>query len=126
MYSMPYQYPILPGTDEWEAFESRTEMVEACQIPEHLLDNMTTDALLQTILNYPFLSEMVMFYRTPEECERESGFWHIAGEFNGLQEFMKRKDALQSLKRYGSFTNLESNSHVTIIIYRNVARYQGF
>lgn len=42
--------------------------------------------------------QMTMFYRTPEECEQERGFWHIAGEFNGLQEFMKRADALQSLK----------------------------
>lgn len=121
---MPYQYPIVPGTDEWEAFESRTEMVDACQIPETILKEISTEALLQTILKYPFLSEMTMFYRTPEECEQERGFWHIAGEFNGLQEFMKREDALQSLKKYGSFTDLESNSHVLTIIYRNVWSYQ--
>lgn len=124
MISSPYQYPILPRSDEWKMFESRTEMVDACQIPETILKKMTTEALLETIIKYPFLSEMTMFYRTPEECEQESGFWKIAAEFNGLQEFMKREDALQSLKKYGSFTNLESNSHVFTIIYRNVWSYQ--
>lgn len=118
----PYQYPVVPGTIEWENFESRSDMIEACQIPQDTLERLSTDALLQTILDYPFLSEMVMFYRTPEEREQELGFWHIANSFNGLQEFMKREDALSTLEEYGSFNNLDNNGSPLVIIYRNIIR----
>lgn len=116
----PYQYPITPGSIEWEGFESRLDMIDACQIPKHILDKLSTSALLQTVLTYPFLSEMTMFYRTPEECEQEIGFWHIANSFNGLQELIMREDALLELKNYGSFNNLDNNDSVLTIIYRNI------
>jgi len=120
----PYQYPIVPGTQEWIQLESRPEMLEACQIPQEILDKLSTDALLQTILDYPFLSEMTMFYRTPEECNAEADFWFITDSFNGLQEFLSRKDALSALEKYQSFNALDNNSNVLTIIYRNVLSFQ--
>lgn len=119
----PYQYPIVPGTEAWENFESRPEMVAACQIPQDILERLSTDALLQTILDYPFLSEMTMFYRTSEECEQELGFWHIANSFNGLQELLNRGDALSTLEQYGSFHHLDNNERPLTIIYRNILKY---
>lgn len=121
----PYQYPVVPGTQEWMRFESRPEMVEACQIPQDILDKLSTGALLQTILKYPFLSEMTMFYRTPEEREAEAGFWHITNSFNGLQEFMLREDALPALETYQSFHDLQNNSSALTIIYRNISIFQN-
>lgn len=121
----PYQYPIIPGTQEWMQLESRPEMLDACQIPEEILDKLSTDALLQTILDYPFLSEMTLFYRTPEECSSEAGFWFITESFNGLQEFLSRRDALSSLEKYQNFNNINNNSSVLTIIYRNVLNFQN-
>lgn len=121
----PYQYPIVPGTQEWMQLESRPEMLEACQIPKEILDKLSTDALLQTILDYPFLSEMTMFYMTPEECNSEAGFWFITDSFNGLQEFLSRKDALSVLEKYQSFNALDNNGNVLTIIYRNVLSFQN-
>ena len=121
----PYQYPVQPGTEEWAAFESRVEMAEACQIPQDVLERLSTDALLQTVLDYPLLPEMLMFYRTPEECAAEVGFWHIADSFNGLQELMGRRDALSCLEQYGTFNNLQWNGNVLTIMYRNILHAQS-
>ena len=38
-------YPILPGTKEWENFNSRDEMMAACQIPTEIVASMSTEAL---------------------------------------------------------------------------------
>jgi len=121
----PYHYPIVPGTQEWIQLESRPEMLEACQIPKKILDKLSTDALLQTILEYPFLSEMTLFYMTPEESNSEAGFWFITDSFNGLQEFLSRKDALSALEKYQSFNALDNNCSVLTIIYRNVLKFQN-
>ena len=121
----PYQYPIVPGTQEWMQLESRPEMLEACQIPKEILDKLSTDALLQTILDYPFLYEMTLFYMTPEECNSEAGFWFITDSFNGLQEFLSRRDALSALEKYQSFNALDNNGSVLTIIYRNVLSFQN-
>ncbi len=56
-----YEYPIVPGTPEWAEFESHVEMIEACQIPEDILTNMCTHGLIVTCLNYPLLSDILVF-----------------------------------------------------------------
>ena len=120
----PYQYPIMPGSAEWAQLESRTEMVKRCQIPQNILRRLSTDALLQTILDYPLLFEMRILYWNNNESDKELGFRHIADTFNGLQEFMRRDDALQTLNKYGSFKDLDNNSNILTIIYRNVLSTQ--
>ena len=47
-----YDYPVKPGTEEWQAFTSHAEMLEACQIPEAILRDMTTEGLVETALDY--------------------------------------------------------------------------
>ena len=54
-------YPIRPGTPEWEAFTSHEAMVRACQIPEGLLENLTTEKLIDAVLDYPLLGDMRLF-----------------------------------------------------------------
>lgn len=41
-----YQYPVVPGMEEWAKLGSLQEMAEACQIPEEILSKMTTEALV--------------------------------------------------------------------------------
>lgn len=53
-----YTFPVKPGTSEWNELIDHTQMVEACKIPEDLLHNMTTDELIETVLNYPLLMEI--------------------------------------------------------------------
>jgi hypothetical protein len=84
--SGPYEFPIKPGSEEWKAFTTINQMVEACQIPQSLLRSMTTADLLETCLEYPIYIDLLAF------DNKQRGFEHITAGFNGLQELLKRND----------------------------------
>jgi len=75
-----YEYPVKPGMPEWKEILSHKERVKACQIPETMLTNMTTEDLIETCLNYPIFNEM-WFYNSMLD-----GFEIAAKNFNGFQE----------------------------------------
>jgi len=84
--STPYDYPVKPGTKEWEAFTSRDQKQEACQIPQSILSSMSTPDLLETCLSYPLYGDIMAYDRVQE------GFDYVESGFNGLQELLKRND----------------------------------
>jgi hypothetical protein len=86
-YDNAYEYPIKPGTEEWKSFQTHDEMIMACQIPDCVLNNMTTASLVETVLNYPLLLDMMAYNNI------QDGFDYVATRFNGLQELLSRKDA---------------------------------
>lgn len=86
-----YDYPVKPGTDEWASFTSHTEMLDACQIPESVIENMSTSALVETVLNYPLASDMIF------HNDIQAGFEAVSTHFNGIQELMSREDAATEL-----------------------------
>jgi hypothetical protein len=87
----PYDFPIKPGTSEWRNFQTHGEMLSACQIPVDLVKNMSSDALAKTCLEYPLFIDMIAYSSFKEGIER------VIQQFNGLKEFMGRKDAGKSL-----------------------------
>ena len=82
----PYQYPLVPGTDERGALMNHAEKVDLCQIPEDILSLMTTEALAETVLSYPLLLDMYVWDSTT------TGYKVIAATFNGLAELERRPD----------------------------------
>ena len=82
-----YNYPVKPGTDAWRAFTTHEEMLKACQIPESTLRTMSTEGLVETVLNYPLYND-VLAYNSPQQ-----GFDALSSEFNGIRELLNRKDA---------------------------------
>lgn len=90
----PYQYPIVPGTQEWIELDGVLERRRVCQIPDEILHNMTTDALLQSVLDYPFLNN-IYAYNTLEQ-----GYEAVKRQFNGLRELEMRPDFLETLSQY--------------------------
>lgn len=90
----PYEYPVLPGTQEWIDLGNVVARREASQIPEEILHNMTTDALLLTVLNYPFLDDIYAFNTL------EMGYNAVRGHCNGLRELETRPDCLDVLLCY--------------------------
>lgn len=87
----PYEYPVVPGTPEWYAFTTQMQKVHACQIPDDILQNLTTEALVETVLNYPLSSNMYAYDNI------QLGYNNLKNQFNGLQELERRKDALTVL-----------------------------
>ena len=90
----PYEYPYVPGTQEWIDLGSTSARRRASQVPDEVLQHMTTDALLQTVLNYPFLSDMYAFNTI------EMGYKAVKKHCNSLREFENRPDHLEVLSQY--------------------------
>lgn len=87
----PYTYPIEPGTGEWASYRTKAEKIAQLQIPEEKLNAMTTRALLQTVLAYPYLSD----YRAYDRAY--GAYQPIYDTFNGLRELMARGDFVDVL-----------------------------
>jgi hypothetical protein len=81
-----YDFPIKGGTSEWAAFRTHDEMVAACQVPEPILRELSTEGLIETCLNYPLIGDMGMY------SSWQQGFDRVAARFNGLQELLQRPD----------------------------------
>ena len=111
---VPYRYPITPADKEWANFKTSKEMYDSCQIPDPVLTSITTDALLETVLNYPFLGT----YRCYDDCEIAARY--LCGQFNGLEELVARDDLTETLlERYAKSKvltqkELNENSHLRL------------
>jgi len=86
-----YEYPVRTSSAEWKSLKDRSERVEVCQIPNTILKKLTTKQLLETCLHYPFMVDILAFN------DVQMGFTKVASEFNGLQEFLRRKDNARAL-----------------------------
>jgi len=121
-FTEPYEYPIVPGTDEWSELTSLAEKIEVCHVPQMALDNMTTEALLETVLNYPLLGN-IFAYDTPQK-----GFEAIREYCNGLQEIWTRPDLEEILEQKISEESFEENYNIaqrkiTFVLYENLQGY---
>lgn len=56
-----YEYSIVPGDDKWVELETVDDKIEACRIPQETLENMTDQALIQAVLDYPFICDVFAY-----------------------------------------------------------------
>lgn len=88
-----YEYPVQPGTVAWEALQSHEDMIRVTQVEVSLLASMSDAGLLQTVLNYPLLGD-VLAYNSPQQ-----GFDAIRSQFDGMRELLERERAAKLLLR---------------------------
>lgn len=81
-----YDYPVKPGTAEWRAIGNHVQMVKATQIPEEILKDLTTEEVIESLLNHPLLFDVFLFGTL------QKGFDVFLGRINVLQELMLRED----------------------------------
>lgn len=81
-----YNFPIKPGTPEWEKLDTFEEMIEVCKIPDSILQSMTTGDLLETCLNHPFKGNIYLY------STLDKGFQVMANTFEVYKEILKRND----------------------------------
>ena len=86
----PYVFPITPESEEWKNL-SMQEMLDACQIPEDKLKSMTTKALLETVLNYPFINDYFAFNTYEIACNT------MSSRFNGFDALFSRDNVTSVL-----------------------------
>ena len=53
----PYQFPVQPSMPEWVGLSANARRA-ACRLPAGLAEQMTSEALLETALDYPFNASM--------------------------------------------------------------------
>jgi hypothetical protein len=92
-----YEYPILPGTDEWAKFETHIEMVSAVQVPTDVLKKMTTEELAATVLDNPLLPLIYAYYTF--EVGYDKGYIILCRDLNCLQELDSRANASEYLSK---------------------------
>ncbi len=86
-----YHYPVLPGTPEWLALGTTEARWQACQIPDNVLNTISTDGLVQGWLDMPLNNEVF----SANSLQRAMEFY--IGNFSGLRELVKRNDAGEKL-----------------------------
>ncbi len=89
----PWQYPIQPGSEEWRSMDI-LDAVEMLDVPDYVVDQMTTQALLETVVTYPLLSNVYGFDST------SMGFDLMRTSFYALDALMDRNDALSLMTLY--------------------------
>ena len=90
---VPWDYPVKPGTEEWEQLSTIQEARDACQIPEDVLSSLSTEDLMQICMQYPFFKFIYM------SSTFDGGLEHTFDSFNGLRELFRRDDALKELMK---------------------------
>ena len=92
IYGQIWDYPIKPGTEKWKNLTTGQAMIDVCQIPADILQNMNTVDLIQTCLNYPLKGNIYAYANIKDGVE------HISLQFNGFEELLLRKDNFKNLK----------------------------
>lgn len=106
-----YSYPELPV----EHNMSEAEMLEYVDIPIDVLRCLRTDKLIESCLNYPYIS-LIMAGLDPQ-----IGYERVKKSFRGLQELEKRPDRVASLIRmYESIDPLGYNKEADLV---EIGRY---
>ena len=82
-----YNFPIKPGTAAWAALQTHDDMLRATQLPARVLASMSTEGLVETVLNYPLYGDMLAY------SNLQYGFNTVASRFNGMTALLQRPDA---------------------------------
>lgn len=86
-----WDYPIKPASEKWKDLKNNKQKVDACQIPESVLLQMTTKDLIEASLNYPLLRDIMVFNFL------QDGINKLKENFDGFNELLIREDAVKLL-----------------------------
>lgn len=90
-----YKYPIRPGSEEWKAFTSSEQMVEATQIPHSILQPMSTIGVFESCVENPLNIDLYI------SMEPQRFYDSFKETFNVCKELINRNDiATELIKRY--------------------------
>lgn len=91
----PYVYDVVPGTDQWNELTPQ-ERHTACYVSAGIAENMTTEALIETVLEYPYWINVYAF------DSLDLGIEMISSYFPPLPELLGRSDAITELREYSA------------------------
>jgi uncharacterized protein YxeA len=86
-----YEYKVTPGDKEWAEFTSTEQMLDATQIPSDVLNQMTTEELVDAVLDFPLIINIYAY------DSYEDGLKALAKDSDAFNEILKRPDAGEKL-----------------------------
>ena len=90
-----YKYPIRPRSEEWKAFTSSEQMVDATQIPYSILEPMSTIGVFESCVENPLNIDLYVV------MEPQRFYDSFNKTFNVCKDLIKRDDiATELIKRY--------------------------
>ena len=98
----PYRFPVQPGTPEWVELAEAGLARNACRMPNGLAEQMTSEALLETALDYPYVTDMLAF------SDPAQGFWSNASYNDALTELVTRERAFSQIPPLTEITDTET------------------
>lgn len=108
--TVPHEYEITPGTKEWEQLTNE-ERIASCYVSAEEINQMTTEALIDTVIHYPYLLVV--------EAGSTVGAWKEGililceqYQFTGLSELLIRPDARECLEAYMAEKNPSSKEYL--------------
>ena len=103
----PYQFPVQPGTPEWAELAEAGLARNACRLPAGLAEQMTSEALLETALDYPFNASMYV----SSDLEGMFGKRAALAGNDALAELVTRPNAAAVVER--AFSKLPPLTEIT-------------
>ncbi len=103
-HSQPYRYPVMPGDSLWKNEKSYVDKVKLCNIPDSFLTSMSTDDLIISIFQFPYIQNLLLFDNFI------LGYDSLAAKFNGLAELENRTDTYQKI--YDRYTSNTLNNNI--------------
>lgn len=96
-----YQYPITLTDPNWSEYEN-TEIDEMLKIPDATLQEMTTNALIQAILEHPKLCELPFYDHDGNGFDAgDIAFYHLESYYAAIKELRQRSDGEKAAKTFG-------------------------
>ncbi|MBS1575000.1 MAG: hypothetical protein JST09_06810 [Bacteroidetes bacterium] len=82
----PYDYPIKRGTSEWFSIKTYDSLRIVSQIPFDIIEKMSTNVLVQSIINYPLLGDVFVFESYQKGLEK------LNYNFTAIDALLQRSD----------------------------------
>ena len=102
--SQTFSFDSVTKPEIWKTFQTLEEMQSACQIPDDVLSNLSTEELVQICMDYPLFGNYLAY-------DNETfGIKKVMAGFNGFTELKKRTDAAEKLlDRYANVNVMALN-----------------
>ena len=101
-----YSYPVTPYDKEWKNYIMSIERYVVCQIPQKILEELTTEELFELVLDCPMVTDICL-YNSIEE-----GVKILAQNFNGMNELLSRLDCLEIITKYYESYNIPTKQQL--------------
>ena len=95
--ALHYDYPIVPGTQEWENLSTHEDMLNAVQVPEALLKEMSTEEVVTTVLENPMIIDIYAYETVGDGYKK--GYDTLRKNLNCVEELANRPDAVKCLSK---------------------------